>query len=363
MIGCARTHSGGSAISDTRAQFKRVIRTFRNAADLRAVGLLVLDLALFVGAFAFTLLAGDPWARLAGGAVMGWVIARLFVIGHDACHQSYVSDRGWNRRIAWIAFLPSLTTYSLWEAGHNLGHHVYTNLRGRDYVWTPLSKADYDALPGWRRALERFYRCGVGYGAYYLVELWWKKLFFPSAREMASRRSVYTRDSVIVTVFACTWAAVVVSTALYTQQSPLALLGAAMVWPLLVWSALMGCVIYFHHTHPQLRWYADDAHWEADRDGVSTTVNITFPHRIGWLLNNIMAHTAHHLDVRIPLYHLTPANRALVAAGAPVLEQPFSWASLADTVRRCKLYDYDAQRWTDFDGRYTSPPQREAAAA
>jgi omega-6 fatty acid desaturase (delta-12 desaturase) len=363
VIGC-RAHSPGAAvIADARAEFKRVIRTFRNADDGKAMALFALDLAFFLGAFAFTLLARNPVAQLAGGALMGLAIARLFVIGHDACHQCYVSDRTWNRRIAWLAFLPSLTTYSLWEAGHNLGHHVFTNLRGRDYVWTPLSKAEFDALPGWRRTLERFYRSGVGYGGYYLVELWWKKLMFPSVREMPSRRPVYVRDSAIVAAFACGWAATIVAVAIASGQSALVLLAVALVWPLLVWSAIMGAVIYLHHTHPQVRWYADDVRWEADRDGVSSTVHVTFPGRVGWLLNNIMAHPAHHLDVRIPLYNLTPAHGALAAQNAPVFEQPFSWAYVRDTIRRCKLYDYEAQRWMDFDGGYTSPPRSEAAAA
>jgi omega-6 fatty acid desaturase (delta-12 desaturase) len=37
-----------------------------------------------------------------------------------------------------------------------------------------------------------------------------------------------------------------------------------------------------------------------------------------------------------------------------VLEQPFSWRYVVDTVRRCKLYDYDNRRWTDFAGHTTA---------
>jgi omega-6 fatty acid desaturase (delta-12 desaturase) len=96
-------------------------------------------------------------------------IARLFVLGHDACHQSLFTRRRVNRWVGRLLFAPSLTPYSLWEVGHNLGHHVYTNLRGMDYVWTPLSKAEFDGMPPWRQRAERFYRSGYGCGAYYLV--------------------------------------------------------------------------------------------------------------------------------------------------------------------------------------------------
>jgi omega-6 fatty acid desaturase (delta-12 desaturase) len=128
-----------------------------------------------------------------------------------------------------------------------------------------------------------------------------------------------------------------------------------LVWPFFVWSTLMGAAIFFHHTHPSLVWYDDPVRWESSRDGVSTTAHVTLPGRLGWLLNQIMAHPAHHLDVRIPLYNLAAAQAALHDEGATVLEQPFTLDYVRQAVRRCKLYDYDAQRWMDFAGRHTTP--------
>jgi acyl-lipid omega-6 desaturase (Delta-12 desaturase) len=75
-------------------------------------------------------------------------IARLFVIGHDACHGSYTPNKTLNKWIGRIAFLPSLTPYSLWEIGHNLAHHGFTNLKGRDYVWTPYSPSEFARCRG-----------------------------------------------------------------------------------------------------------------------------------------------------------------------------------------------------------------------
>jgi omega-6 fatty acid desaturase (delta-12 desaturase) len=335
-----------------RPALKRTIRIFRDASDWRAITILCFDLLVFLAAAGAVVVAESMIWKSIAGVLMGLQIARLFIIGHDACHQCFVSNRDWNRRIGWLAFLPSLTTYSLWEAGHNLGHHVFTNLRGRDYVWTPLSKAEYDAMSPARRLMERFYRSGFGYGAYYLVELWWKKLFFPSELEMPGRKPVHRRDSLIVAAFALAWISGLAGLAVVTKQSILLLIGMGFVWPLIVWSLLMGAVIYFHHTHPDLRWYEDPIQWEADRDGVSTTVHVTLPGRLGWLLNNIMTHPAHHLDVRIPFYRIEAAQRAL--SDAPVLEQPLTLRYMVDTTRRCKLYDYDDQRWMDFSGRYTT---------
>jgi omega-6 fatty acid desaturase (delta-12 desaturase) len=85
------------------------------------------------------------WAKLLCGLAAGFVIGRLFIIGHDACHQSLTPHRTLNKWLGRIAFLPSITPYSLWDVGHNVVHHGYTNLKGTDFVWAPLTQASLPA--------------------------------------------------------------------------------------------------------------------------------------------------------------------------------------------------------------------------
>ena len=89
----------------------------------RAIFLLALDYALLAGALAGTVLAAAWWTKLLCGLAGGFVIGRLFIIGHDACHQSLTPHRTLNKWLGRIAFLPSLTPYSLWDVGHNVVHH------------------------------------------------------------------------------------------------------------------------------------------------------------------------------------------------------------------------------------------------
>jgi omega-6 fatty acid desaturase (delta-12 desaturase) len=317
-----------------------------------AVGLCVLDAALFVAAVATVIGAPSEFVKALASIVVGLQIARLFVLGHDACHQSLFTHRDANRWIGRLLFLPSLTPYSTWEVGHNLGHHAYTNLRGKDYVWMPLSKEEFDALPAWRRSLERFYRSGLGFGAYYLIELWWHKLFFVSRRHVATHRSAFVGDSVLVSGFAVAWIAALVGAAHATHQNSWLLLLLGFVAPMCVWGWLMGSVIYLHHTHPRLTWYRDIDEWETARDAACGTVHVQIRFKLGRLLNNIMEHPAHHLDARIPLFRLEAANRMLRVPRQIV--EPLSLHSVGECVRRCKLYDYERRCWTDFDGRPTS---------
>ena len=54
---------------------------------------------------------------------------------------------------------------------HHALHHPFTNDTKSD-AYKPFGKSEFDALPTWRRALERCYRAptGVGWGVYYLIE-------------------------------------------------------------------------------------------------------------------------------------------------------------------------------------------------
>ncbi|MFL6699023.1 MAG: fatty acid desaturase, partial [Vitreoscilla sp.] len=129
---------------------RRIIRSWlaplAGASTARALALVILDLALFAGLLAATIVLRHPMARLLCAVATGLVIGRLFILGHDACHQSLTRHRRLNRWVGRLVFLPSLTPYSLWEVGHNVVHHGYTNLRGFDFVWQPRSLEEFRAL-------------------------------------------------------------------------------------------------------------------------------------------------------------------------------------------------------------------------
>lgn len=348
-----------NALAPPAIPHRKIIRGWLQPVSQRntalAVGLLLLDLALFGLAIAAVIGLRAPALKLLGGAAAGLVIARLFILGHDACHQSFTAHRRLNRWLGRIAFLPSLTPYSLWDTGHNVVHHGYTNLKAFDMVWQPRTLEDYRALPPWRRLLERAYRSGWAPWLYYLVEMWWLRMYFPSRRYMPTRRTVYLLDSLLVTVAGVAWCGGLAVAARATGQSVWLLLGAGFVLPFLLWNGLIGFVVYVHHTHPRVAWYADKAAWSAAQPFVSTTVHLRFKPVLGIdmgrLLHNIMEHTAHHVDMGVPLYRLRQAQ-AILEARMPgcIVVQDFSWRWYFDTACRCKLYDYAAARWTGFEG-------------
>jgi omega-6 fatty acid desaturase (delta-12 desaturase) len=325
----------------------------------RALALLALDYSLLGLLLAGVIFFDSPWVGAACGVAAGLVIGRLFVIGHDGCHQSLTPSRKLNRWLARIAFLPSLTAYSLWDVGHNVVHHGFTNLKGVDFVWAPLTRQEFDALSPQGKLMQRIYRSGWGPGLYYMVEIWWKKMIFPRQGSLGNtRRAVFAWDCLLVSAFAALWVAGLVWAALATDQSVAGLLALGFALPLFVWFNMMGFVIYGHHTHVKVSWHDDRAAWQGAQPFVSTTVHLTFPLQIGALLHHIMEHTAHHVDMSIPLYKLRQAQKLLedLLPGRIVIQR-FSWRWYFETARACKLYDFKRQCWTDFAGRPTSALQ------
>lgn len=357
----AGTVPAGGAAVPAPMPHRREIRAWLAPIAGRRTGYALLltafDLLCFVVAIAAAVLASHPAVQLLAGAVAGFVIARLFILGHDACHQAFTPNRRLNRWLGRIVFLPSLTPYSLWEVGHNVVHHGYTNLKGFDFVWEPRTLAEYQALPAWRRGLERVYRSGWMPWLYYLVEIWWKRMMFPSRRHMPTRRPVFLLDCLLVSAAALAWIGGLVAAAFATGQSPWWVVAVGFVLPFVVWNGFIGFVVYVHHTHLGVAWYADKSAWAAAQPFVSTTVHLTFRGAMGSALHHIMEHTAHHVDMSVPLYRLKQAQKLLEArlAGHIVI-QPFSWRWYARTARRCKLYDIERRCWTDYAGRPTSEP-------
>jgi acyl-lipid omega-6 desaturase (Delta-12 desaturase) len=337
------------------AGLREVLSAHCQRSTLLALGLLSADLALFAaGQWLVTSAAAVGW-QLAGAVLTTLAIVRLFIIGHDACHGSLTDHAALNKLLGRIAFLPSLTPFSLWRVGHNVVHHGFNNLKGRDFVWQPLDPAEFAALSPGRRLLERIYRSAVGPLPYYLVEIWWRRLYFPGRAHAPGRRAEFFWDATLVSVFAAGWCAWLIAASASGGGGRAAVAPiVGFLLPFLVWNWTVGFVVYLHHTHPEVVWYADKSAWLRAQGILKGTVRYRVRPWWNWLLHNIMEHAAHHLDPRIPLYRLKAAQSALarLVPDTPVVE--LSLRTYWRSVRQCKLFDFQRRRWVGFPERAPS---------
>jgi omega-6 fatty acid desaturase (delta-12 desaturase) len=280
----------------------------------------------------------------------GFVIAMLFAVGHDAAHNSFTRSGVLNQVLGRLAFLLSLHAFSLWDLSHNRTHHRYNNIRGIDYVWEPMTRADFERCSAVRRALYRFYRTPVGVALYYLPGLWARRLFVPLRSVIGQVRLVYWLDSALVMAALVLQVTGVVAVGGLFGKGPWTSVLLGVAFPFLVWNGVMSVVIYLHHTHPSVRWYRDEAAWKEQGGGIHGTVCVRFPFPFDVVALGIMEHGAHHHASGVPLYNLSRMQRVLEERTA-VVSWRFSWPGYARICRRCKLYDYDAGKWVSFEGR------------
>jgi omega-6 fatty acid desaturase (delta-12 desaturase) len=321
------------------------------------LGLFLGVASLVLGTFVAGVWLEPLWVKFLMASVCGVFIAVLFILGHDACHSILTPSPRLNSVLTRLCFLPVLNPTTSWELGHNTLHHGWTNLKGTDYAYRPFSLEEYRALPAWRRALEHVYRTMLGVTLFYIIDLWAKHLIFPRPNEWRRLpKGRYFFDIALVALFAvgvvsfAAWAG-------WRQNGGWGLtvnLLVPVLWAHLVWAWLMGFATVQQHTHPQVPWFECREQWNFFFGQIEGTVYVRMPRPLEILFADVFDHNAHHADPKIPVYNLHRAQQQLALAypRSVTIIHTSPWA-LGRTLRVCKLYDYQAHRWTDFEGRPT----------
>ncbi|HET7487188.1 MAG TPA: fatty acid desaturase [Acidimicrobiales bacterium] len=307
-----------------------------------AVAWLLVDLALYALPLAGALLARSPVARLAWGGLAGVGVAVLFVWAHDAAHGALFRSGRWAEVLGTAAMLPSLQLYRPWVYGHNRVHHGFTALSPIDWIWRPLTPDEYRSRSRWGRAAYRAERHWAGCGLHYLVQVWWKGMvrFRPDDRRRRSFRAAKAGTvAFAVALSAVAWRA----TGSWTGVA------AAVVVPFLVFTWIIALVVYLHHTHPDVPFFADRDEWSPALGSVRCSTVIRSNPVVETLSHNIFIHAPHHVDSRIPFYRLPLAWEDLRRRyGADVVQYRLRAREVRRIFRTCQLYEFDTHTWRRF---------------
>lgn len=338
------------------------LRRLKQRSYLGGVSLFLFDVFCYGMAIVGTSAAPRLGTRIACGILAGFWTSGLVVIGHDACHHSLTPNRKLNRILGTLAFLPALHAYSLWKYGHNHLHHLFTNVRGYDYVWEPLSPPEYRALSWWGQFRYRFFRTYPGHFFYYTCEVWIRRRFIPRQKYLDQIRPQHWLDfGFVVLWLALLTVGSVMLRRYFTGQAfetPLSWLGpiaVSVVLPFVTSGMLMSDSEYLHHTHPRIHWYTSPPSGNWMERQSKTAVHCQFSKPADWLMHWIMDHTAHHMQPSIPCYHLSQAQQS-VEAESPEAVVAYRWklGTVLSIMRTCKLYDNVLGCWTDYEGNPTS---------
>jgi acyl-lipid omega-6 desaturase (Delta-12 desaturase) len=307
--------------------------------------------------------------KIIAAGILLILFCRIFLIGHDACHGSYVGSNKINRIIGVWSMFFVFHVPMLWVHSHNRMHHGFTNLRGKDFVWVPMSLADYRNLACFERWLNRVYRhhSALGIGLYYLIEIWAKRMLWPRATVIGRKVTVRDRRSACFhhVIHLATCVAIVIVTNLSfrgqlctTSEAVLSAVCYPII-PIVGLSYAIGFVVFFNHTHPMIHWYDNEEEWTLRNSPMHTTQRLQMKGCLGYILpSHIMNHVTHHLDPIVPLTKLREAESKL-ARLYPIITETWSPATHMKIMKTCKLYDFSTHQWLPFPPRVCPPPRSD----
>jgi omega-6 fatty acid desaturase (delta-12 desaturase) len=223
-----------------------------------------------------------------------------------------------------------------------------------DYAWIPWSPQEFAQARIVERLKYRFYRDPGGVFFYYLFEIWPQRKIFPRRTLVGTISVVHVLDTVLLWAYLAAYLILLASIGVSFGRSAIGSIVLAFVLPFLIFSMLISVAIYLHHTHYCVAWYTGIEQWKRESGAVFGTVHVRFPWLLRELSLHIMEHNAHHVAPGVPLYNLERMQHSVERSGA--VEWDFSLPEYFKVCARCKLFDYEQGRWTDYESNTTSEP-------
>ncbi len=310
-------------------------------SQVRNFAWLGFDFAIYLAAMWAVFAVESAWLKLAFGLVAGCGVAVMFIWAHDAAHGALFQSKLVAEVLGTISMLPSFNMYRLWSHGHNRVHHGFTSYTPIDWVWRPLTPAEYAALGRWRRFIYRLERTPYTCALHYLLKVWWPGMVRFRPDPKFRERHLFTFNKALTLVFAIVFCLVA-----YRFAGGIVGVVAAVVLPWIVFNYFIALFVFLHHTHPDVPFFDNRQEWSNSIGQVYCSIVVRCSRLSELLTHNIMIHVPHHVDPHIPFYRLKRAYADLERSYAAFIhEYRFRWSTVRRIFRRCKLYDYDLKRW------------------
>ena len=301
------------------------------------------DAIFYLSAITGALLAGPWWLKLLFGLLAGSAVASMFVWAHDAAHGALFQSKRTAEILGTIFMLPSLNMYRLWAFGHNRVHHGFTSLSTIDWVWRPWTPQEYKGKTVWQKMIYRLERSPYTCALHYLLRIWWPGMVRFKVDVKSKDRWPFFYSKMITLVFFISFSALA-----YWISGPMGIIAAVIV-PFLVFNYYIALFVFLHHTHPNVPFFAEKEEWSQSLGQLYCSTIVRCSKVSEYLIHNILIHTPHHVDPRIPFYRLKGAYEDLRAEyGQYIHETRFGFFEIRRIFKECKLYDYEGKSWLSF---------------
>ncbi|NOU92470.1 fatty acid desaturase [Paenibacillus sp. LMG 31456] len=283
---------------------------------------------------AYLSLSVSYWLSLAFSIIASGFVIRTFIIFHDCCHQSFFKNRLANEILGTVTGVITMFPYHQWKNAHSIHHATSSNLdkRGIGDIWM-LTVDEYIALPLWSRIAYRLYRNPLSMiivGPIYTFLI--AQRFNVKGARRPERINTWITNICIVALYSLLCWAIGWQTFLLIQGPIFWISGALGIW-----------LFYVQHQFED-SYFENEEEWSYVKAAVEGSSYYKLPKVLQWITGNIGFHHVHHLNPRVPNYHLEEAHNAV-----PPLQQ-VTTITIATSLKslQFRLWDEENKAFVGF---------------
>jgi omega-6 fatty acid desaturase (delta-12 desaturase) len=256
----------------------------------------------------------DSWWSIFPTILLGLLTVKTFIIYHDCGHHSYTPSSFLNTVLGICSGICIATPLS-WSIRHDT-HHATNGMRTNKYDWRYnehiyYTVKEYQALPKWKQYMmymlitpELFYLWAPFFNFFILERFSVIKLFYRSTRVI-----IESRSNIILLVLDQISHNIIFGLYLYYLHQYHILYQ----WLVSLWIASTIGVLLFHNQHTfHPAYVVSQSEWTVHDNGIKGSSFIQIPYLLKYYTGGIEYHHIHHINSKIPGYHLEQYHNEVV---------------------------------------------------
>ncbi|MBK7871273.1 MAG: fatty acid desaturase [Saprospiraceae bacterium] len=328
-------------LKDSLKDWRGMLKEYQKPNTKKAIVQLLNSFLPFLGLWVLMYFSLD-WSYLitiALALITAFFLLRIFVIQHDCGHQSFLQFRKWNNAIGFISSFFSTIPFKYWSMMHDI-HHAHNGqieYRGLGDIKF-LTTEEYDKRSNFWKMNYRIRRMPIL--QFFIIPI----IYFCVAiripllyTHLKKRKNIH-------------WPHIINNLSMIVLYGILAFL---LGWqkfllvhiPIILFFGMISFwLFYIQHQHEENYKESKD-NWDHLLASVRGSTYYKLPRMFQWLSGNIGFHHIHHLNSRIPNYHLEACANA-----NPTLNSFTNILTFRESLKciHSKLWDEQTQRMISF---------------
>ncbi len=341
-------------IKDSLKNWQQLIKDYQTPSTKKALLQLANTFLPFLGLWVlmYLSLSWSVWITIGLGIVNAFFLARIFIIQHDCGHQSFLKSKRLNNLIGTFSSFFTTMPYKYWAKVHSFHHGHTGQLEYRDIGDIDfLTVEEYRNRSKWGRIRYRIFRNPIilfifAPVIYVIITNRLPLYSFKGLKKV--KKSQLLNNLMIFAVYGLL--------AYWLGWKEFLLIHLMIV---VGFSIIAFWFFYVQHQHEEAykQWREN---WDFLIAAIKGSTYYKLPKVFNWLTGNIGFHHIHHLNPRIPNYHLPKCARE-----NPIFQKYVTTINFRQSLKCMfhKLWDEETERMITFKEFYKKEQSRERVFA